>query len=109
MSNDPHRLEAPIKAVLDATNTGNSQAFVAAFTKDGSVNDWGQVYVGRGEIGKWDRAENTSAGVKVKATGVSRIAGEVIVLVQVTKGDDTESGSWAFRLKGNAVTALEIG
>jgi hypothetical protein len=109
MAKDPHHLEAPIKAVIDATNQGNTKAFVAAFAKDGAVNDWGEVHGGRTEIGRWDLAENTGKQTRLKVTGVSRVAGEVLVLLQITRGDITESGTWAFRVKGTSVVTLEIG
>jgi hypothetical protein len=109
MAKDPHHLEAPIKAVIDATNQGDAKALVAAFAKDGAVNDWGQMHVGRGEIGKWDREENTGAQTKLKVTGVSRLGPEVLVLLQITRGETTETGTWSFRVKGQTISSLEIG
>jgi hypothetical protein len=109
MAKDPHHLEAPIQAVIDATNKGDAKAFVAAFSKDAHVNDWGEVHVGRGDIGTWDREENTGAKTKLKVTGVSRLAGEVLVLLQITRGETTETGTWSFRVKGQDVISLEIG
>jgi hypothetical protein len=109
MSKDPHRLEPPIKAVLDATNQSNGKAFAAAFSKDAAINDWGELHTGRGEITKWDAAENTGKHTRLKVTGVSRMAGEVLVLLQITRGDTVETGTWAFRLKGQQVASLEIG
>lgn len=109
MAADPHKLEPPIKAVIDATNRGDDKAFLAVFTKDATVSDWGEPHTGRGEIGRWDRESNSGAGVKLKVTGVSRLAGEVLVLLQLTRGDETESTTWAFRLKGQNVVSLEIG
>lgn len=109
MTKDPHRLEAPIQAVIDATNRGDAKSFVAAFAKDGAVNDWGEVFAGRGEIGRWDQAQNTGAKTKLTVTGVSRLGREVLVLLQVTRGEEVETATWSFRLKGPAVASLEIG
>lgn len=114
MAKDSQQLEPPIRAVIDATNRRNSKAFVAAFTKDGSVNDWGQPFNGRAEIAKWDKAENTGAHTHLKVTGVSRLAGEVLVLLEITRGEDSETatketGTWSFRLTGSSVASLEIG
>ncbi|MEN0013603.1 MAG: hypothetical protein AAGC46_09570 [Solirubrobacteraceae bacterium] len=106
---DDLKLEPPIRAVLDATNAADNKAFVAAFSKDGAVNDWGEVHQGRGEISKWDREHNTGAGIKVRPTGVSRLGGEILVLVEITRGEEKEGGTWSFRLKGASVAALEIG
>ncbi len=109
MSSEPHRLEGPIQAVIDATNAGDGKAFLAAFAKDGAVNDWGEIFAGRGEIGRWDQARNTGVKTKLKVTGVSRLGREVLVLLQVTRADEVEAATWSFRLKGPAVASLEIG
>lgn len=109
MAKDEHHLEAPIKAVIAATNEGDATAFTAAFSNDATLNDWGELHAGRGAIGTWDRAHNTGTKTKLKVTGVSRLAGEVLVLLQVTRGETTETGTWAFRTKGPHVVSLEIG
>lgn len=110
MAKDPLHVEPPIKAVIDATNRGDHKGFVDAFTKDGSVNDWGHLHAGRGEITKWDQAENTGVRPKLRVTGVSRLAGEVLVLLEVTTaGGESSSATWSFRLAGSKVASLEIG
>lgn len=109
MADREPKLDPPIRAVLDATNRGDSKAFAGAFAKDGTVNDWGELHTGRGEIGKWDRAENTGRATKVRVTGVSRLGSEVLVLLEVTRDDVTESATWSFQLRGNAVASLELG
>lgn len=111
MADDLKKLEPPIKAVIAATNAGDNKAFVAAFTKDGSVNDWGQVYSGRAEVSAWDKAENTGAEPRpqLRVTGVSRLGGEILVLLEVAGEVKNTSATWAFRLKGDKVVSLEIG
>lgn len=110
MAKDEQRLDPPIKAILDTTNRGDHKGFVDAFAKSGAVNDWGQVFTGRGEIARWDQAENTGAKVKLRVTGVSRIAGEVLVLLEVTNAaGETSTATWSFRLAGGKVASLEIG
>lgn len=109
MAQGEPKLDPAIRAVIDATNKGDARAFAAAFAKDATLSDWGQPHNGRGEIGRWDKAENTGRGTKLKVTGVTRIAGEVLVLLEVTRDDVTEAGTWAFRLAGKNVSSLEIG
>lgn len=48
----------PISAFIDATNAGDSEAFVASFTEDGSLDDWGRVASGHEGIRQWDRTDN---------------------------------------------------
>ncbi|MET0296246.1 MAG: nuclear transport factor 2 family protein [Microbacterium sp.] len=49
---------SPIAAFIDATNAGDSDAFVASFTEDGSLDDWGRVARGHDGIRAWDRTDN---------------------------------------------------
>ncbi|MBO9532452.1 MAG: hypothetical protein J7513_05710 [Solirubrobacteraceae bacterium] len=109
MADHPHRLDPPIKAVIDATNAGNGKAFAAAFANDATINDWGEVHAGRNQIGKWDREHNSGTRPKLEVTGVSRLGGEILVLLRITRGEETETGTWSFRLSGKQVASLEIG
>lgn len=52
------RIPSPISAFIDATNAGDSDGFVAAFTEDGWLDDWGRVARGRDAIREWDRTDN---------------------------------------------------
>lgn len=49
---------AAIATFIDATNAGDSDAFVAAFTDDASLDDWGRVARGHDGIREWDRTDN---------------------------------------------------
>ncbi|ARJ04318.1 hypothetical protein GCM10010988_30680 [Cnuibacter physcomitrellae] len=49
---------APIRTFIDATNAGDSDAFVAAFTDDGWLDDWGRVARGHAALREWDRTDN---------------------------------------------------
>ncbi|RYJ04773.1 MAG: nuclear transport factor 2 family protein, partial [Actinomycetales bacterium] len=44
---------APVSAVVDAINAGDTDAFVAAFTADGQVDDWGRVLKGPDGVRSW--------------------------------------------------------
>jgi hypothetical protein len=51
-------IPAPISTFIVATNAGDSDAFVAAFSEDGSLDDWGRVAHGHDGIRAWDRTDN---------------------------------------------------
>jgi hypothetical protein len=51
-------LPTPIATFIEATNAGDSDAFVAVFTEDGSIDDWGRVSRGHDGIRDWDRTDN---------------------------------------------------
>jgi hypothetical protein len=101
----------PIKAVIQATNKGDSKAFVDAFARESAVNDWGQVHAGKGEIGAWDKRSNSGTGRQLRVTGVSKLGDETLVLLEITSadGETKESGTFSFQLRGDRVGMLEIG
>jgi hypothetical protein len=39
-------LPPPVRSAIDAANAGDTDAFLAAFTPDGVVDDWGTAQVG---------------------------------------------------------------
>ena len=46
-------LEAPIAAMIDATNREDSAAFLDAFADDAVISDWGREFHGKTEIATW--------------------------------------------------------
>ncbi len=69
---------APVQAVVDAINDADYDAFVAAFTDSGEVNDWGRVLSGPAGVRSW--AETDAIGMNARMT----------VLEAATDGDVTE-------------------
>ncbi len=51
-------LPAPVRAVFAATNAGDTAAFLAAFTDDGLVDDWGREFHGHAAIARWNDGEH---------------------------------------------------
>jgi SnoaL-like domain len=55
---EPADTPSAIRAFIDATNAGDSDAFAAAFTPDATLSDWGRKYTGHGGVRDWDRTDN---------------------------------------------------
>ena len=51
-------LPAAIATFISATNAADSDQFVAQFTADAVLNDWGTEYHGPTEIAKWNQTDN---------------------------------------------------
>ena len=51
-------LPGPVQAVFDATNAGDTAAFLAAFAEDGVIDDWGREFRGHAAIQRWSDGEN---------------------------------------------------
>lgn len=51
-------LPTAIATFISATNAADSDQFVAQFTTDAVLNDWGTEYHGPTEIAKWNQTDN---------------------------------------------------
>ncbi len=71
------KMPAAVQRVVDAINDGDSDAFVAAFTTDGTINDWGRVLAGEAGLRQWARTDAIGANA------------EMTVITAVTHGTTT--------------------
>ena len=71
----PHTedLEPPIRAMIDATNAGDSDAFLQAFADDATIDDWGRTFTGRDEIARWNDNGGGSFVVDVDGARIARL------------------------------------
>src|ERR1700709_851507 len=69
-------LPAPVQAVFDATNAGDTEAFLAAFSADGVVDDWGREFHGHAAIKQWSDGENIGVHATFAVTAVTAHDGE---------------------------------
>lgn len=68
---------AQVQAMIDAINTADTDAFVAAFVADGYVSDWGTVKAGPAGVRSWADSDAIGAGARMT------------VLEAMTEGDTT--------------------
>ncbi|GEK29470.1 nuclear transport factor 2 family protein [Furfurilactobacillus siliginis] len=47
-----------LQQFITTTNAADSDGFIALFTDDGSINDWGNVYEGRDRVARWNQTDN---------------------------------------------------
>lgn len=73
-------LPAPVRAVVDAINNGDTEAFVAAFTPDGVIDDWGRVLRGAEGIASW--AATDAIGQKATITVTSAVTSGHVTEIQ---------------------------
>ncbi|MFB7250376.1 nuclear transport factor 2 family protein [Microbacterium sp. NPDC056234] len=78
---------APVQAMVDAINAADTEAFVAAFTPDGFIDDWGRVMRGRDGVHRWAGSDAIGAGAKMT------------LLTASTDGDETRVRfAWSSRV-----------
>jgi hypothetical protein len=101
-------LPAPVQAAIDAANAHDTDAFLATFTPDGVVDDWGREFAGPAEIRGW--SDNEFIGVKVRLQVTEVALDDVAVVVAAQVGGDGFNGPshFTFRVEGDHLTRMTI-
>ena len=102
---------AAIQAFVDATNSADSDAFVAAFAPDAHLDDWGRTFSGHEGIRSWDSTDNI--GVQSHFDLIAIEPGEepdsYVVTIRVHGDGYNGTGPMVFRLRDGLVASLRIG
>ena len=101
-------LPKPVQAVLEAANRGDTTAFLAAFTPDGVVDDWGREFHGPSEIQRWSDAEFIGVAVELTVDGVERAGDRVVVAATVGGRGFNGPSHFAFDVSGDLVSRMTI-
>jgi hypothetical protein len=101
-------LPRPVKKLVDAANNGDTPAFLAGFTADGVVDDWGREFRGAEEIRGWSDAEFIGAAVALEIDEVEFEPNRTIV--SATVGGDGFNGPshFTFVTAGGLVQRMTI-
>jgi ketosteroid isomerase-like protein len=106
----PHTedLEPPIRAMIDATNAADSQAFLDAFAEHATLVDWGRTFPGKEEIARWNDNENIGVQSHIEVTGIERSGGTVTLGVAVSGNGYNGGGSFVIDVAGGLITRFVI-
>lgn len=101
---------AAIRAFVDATNAGDSEAFVAAFTEDAFLSDSGREFVGHEGVAAWDQSDNIGQRTHFDLLGVKPGIGDqqLIATVLISGDGFTGTSDLEFTVRGHRVTRLVI-
>lgn len=99
-----------IREFVEATNDGDSERFVAAFTDDAHLDDWGREFRGRDGVSDWDSTDNIGKQTHFEVLGVEPggAADSFVVTVEVTGNGFNGTSPLAFVLRGGLVADLRI-
>ena len=102
---------APIQALVDATNAGDSQAFVALFTEDAFVKDYGREFHGQDGAASWNATDNIGVGAHFDLHGVRAGAapGDYLVDVTVRSRRFNGDGTLATTIRDGRISRLVTG
>jgi ketosteroid isomerase-like protein len=101
-------VDAPIRAAFEATNRGDSAAFVAAFAEDAVLDDWGRTFTGREEIARWDANENIGVQSRFEALSATKDGDTTTVQIQVSGNGYNGGGAFVIATDGEHITRWDI-
>lgn len=98
----------PIRRFVDATNAGDTEAFLDTFTADASLTDWGRSFHGREQIARWNQSDNIGVKSNLRIVRIAEAQGSYQVRIAV-KGDGFNGeGDMTFVLDGARIASLVI-
>lgn len=101
-------LDPAVRALIDAANKNDLAAFLAGFTEDGVVDDWGREFHGADRITAWSDAEFIGKQVSLEVERVDLQGDEVVVTAQVGGNGFNGPSHFSFRVSGDKVSRMTI-
>jgi hypothetical protein len=101
-------LPAPVAAALDAANGHDTDAFLACFTPDGVVDDWGREFRGPDAIRGWSDKEFIGVRVTLDVEEADTRGDETTVAAQVGGDGFNGPSHFAFTVSGDRVARMTI-
>lgn len=98
----------PIARMIEATNAGDSDAFVAVFTDDAYLEDWGKGFHGHDGVRSWDATDNIGRHSHFEAAGVEQDGDDWIVSLEVTGGGFNGTSDFRFTLRDDRIARMTI-
>ena len=101
-------LPPPVARLVDAANANDTDAFLAALTPDGVVDDWGREFRGPDAVRGWSDAEFIGVRVSLDVTEVEEREGAVTVTAQVGGDGFNGPSHFTFDIAGDRVSRMTI-
>jgi hypothetical protein len=98
----------PVATLLDAANRNDRAAFLAGFTADGVVDDWGREFAGAEAIGGWSDAEFIGKQVTLDVVDAQTLGAETTITAQVGGNGFNGPSHFTFRVGDGAVQRMTI-
>ncbi len=105
-------IEVPeaIRGFVERTNAGDSDGFVAAFTEDAYLNDWGREFHGHDGVRSWDRTDNigVQSHFELRSIEPGPTPDSFTVILAVSGNGYNGTGPMRFELRGKRIASLRI-
>ena len=105
---DVVEIPAAVARMVEATNAGDHAAFVATFTEDAYLEDWGRQFRGHDGVASWDETDNIGKNTRFRIEG-ARQDGDTWVVTLTVSGDGFNGTSdIAFEVEGDRIRSMVI-
>src|ERR1700745_2812651 len=105
-----NHLPAAIQEFIAATNRADSDAFVALFTEDAYLSDWGREFHGRDGARAWNRTDNigVQSHFELVSAEPGTTPGGYTVTLTVSGNGFNGTGPMNFELRDGRIASLRI-
>ena len=98
----------PIRRFVEATNDGDTEAFLDTFAADASLTDWGRSFHGREQIARWNQSDNIGVNSSLRIVRIAEAQGSYHVRIAVKGNGFNGEGDMIFTLDGDRIASLVI-
>ncbi len=98
----------PVQRFVAAINDADTDAFVAVFTEDGWVDDWGRVLRGAAGVRSWAGSDAIGAGAKMAITEAKVDGDTVTTRFDWRSNVFNGSSTGIFTLDGDRISGFRI-
>jgi len=103
-----NELPEAIRTFIDTTNRGDSDGFVAAFTTDAYLNDWGREFRGRDGVRSWDQTDNIGRNAHFEPRDTRQVGTSYVVTLDVTGDGFNGTSDFVFEIDGDLIRSMVI-
>ena len=103
-------LPPAIEAFVETTNRGDSDGFVAAFSSDAYLNDWGREFHGHDGVASWNTTDNIGKQAHFEVHGIRPGSTDDEYLLEVTVSGNGYNGpgTFTFQLTDGLISRFVI-
>lgn len=101
-------LPPAVRRMLDATNSEDSEAFLASFSADAVVDDFGRTFSGHDEIARWNAQEHIGTHNRIRVEAARATDDGVVLDIQVSGQGYNGGGTFDIRLRDDTIRSLVI-
>jgi hypothetical protein len=98
----------PVARLLEAANDHDTEAFLAGFTDEGVVDDWGRKFVGAEAIRGWSDREFIGVEVVLEVTGTTSNGDETTISAEVGGRGYNGPSHFTFAVRDGLVARMTI-